>query len=618
MAGNLIIPRVEVVWGDSVLTAPSEDFGPLVYDVKVSLEDQGQTPTGSMKWNPTGAAIEQYEFFLKNFSDYSIIVRFFYLGGNSITFEFYWGGQSDTYGKEMEVNVKLVSLLDGLINANFYATVQASRNEKGISHADGVANLEKQFGISDLGLDLIQYTDVARKDCSKALVKASYNDGSNFSDAVQNLVKDNGNNVFLNNIGRPNAVVYTPYVWEGLRSKKNTVEFRSGVMGIEPDPAKRYGYFIGPYIIESITRTNEWQPPQKSQEINATYARKALLAKQAKQRAAEAKREERRRRAAEAGRELSSNRSTSPSGVYGAKNSYNILSSGNEDGPVKQDYFTKERSAKLSMSTLMCPSLVGIKPLDIIFVPNLSGTYMEDWIVSSVEYQQNSSGGVELSIQATRTYGTSEPMNSFVSDEWNVNAKDTLFTGATGGTLTGNGLLDKWVEYAWLRYSDKYGAETSATSPSTTASRQAYPSENPNLVLLKGSGIKISKYLYDELLSKGLSEDQLNSLTRGQLESQRKLVQQSFPYPSKPFEQVLVNFPVPDDKNAVKLKDLNFYDYLQNEYGGIKTVKFSEDTLIVRGLTQTQLQQAYRNYQRSYPYLLDKLIFLRMTYKPLF
>ena len=441
--GSLTIPRVKVVWGPEDITAN-------VYDVRVSLDEQGQTPTGSMKWIPTPNFYAKYVEWITKYKEWSIMITFYYIGGGSITFEFYWSGQSETYGNEMEITVKLVSLLDGLVNANFFASAQTNVGEKGINFSEAASKLQQQFGITGVvgadgqPLNILRYTEQARKDTEKAIVKFNYNDGSTFSDAVQNLVKDNGNNVFFNNIGTANAVVFTPYSWEEYASIENAIE-PGWARKSNPDPTKRYGYFIGPGIIQTFTRTYEWQPPQKSQEITAMMNRKAEQIREAN-RAQRGNRGNRNGRAG-ANAQQSATAATATSGVYGSNISQNIRSENNEDGPRKQDTFTKERAAKLSLSTLMCPALTGLKPLDIIFIPSFNEEFIEDWIVSSVEYQQNEKG-VDLSIQATRPVGQGEPMSPKNSERY-LDGYAQL-AGLSKSSSSKEDKLVNWMNFAWL------------------------------------------------------------------------------------------------------------------------------------------------------------------------
>lgn len=455
MTASLIIPRVEVYWGDTNLTCYNpqgssqnkyaEGLTSLVYNVKVSMEDQGQTPTGSMDWNPSGAGFNVYLQMLQSKLEETITVRYYYNGGNSISFEFMWGGQVENYGKEMGVTVKLVSLLDGLINANYFATTQNDKEEKGKSHKEAISTAEKQYGIN--GLNIIRYTKKASEDTSKAKVMSAYNDGGTFMDSMQSIAKDNGNFVFFNNVDKAHAVVYTPYTYDN-----EEVVFKPGPGAV--NTLKRYGYFVGPGIIQTLTKTSEWQPPQKSQELAMAATFRKAEEKQAKK---QQKADARAAKAASAAaaraakglppkpvKQQQATAGSSPSGVYGAKTSPNVKSENNEVGPKKQDMFTAEKGAKLAMTTLMCPSLTGIKPLDLVFVPNFAGTYMEDWIVTSVEYQQTE-GGVDVAIQATRTYGLGDFMRKDVGQKWMTIANNLGLVGE-------NSSLEQWSYYAWTMY----------------------------------------------------------------------------------------------------------------------------------------------------------------------
>jgi len=432
---SLIIPRVEVYWGPVNLTSPQktpefysevanlETLGPLVYDARVSLEDQGQTPSGSLKWNPSGLGFSLYEKFLTQYIQHSIVINFYYVGGKNITFEFYWGGQSDNYGKEMELGIKLVTLLDGLINANMYSTVQADAQEKGMSHRDSVSNLGKQFGVD--AQNLIKYTPTALDDSTKSIVKMNYTDGSNFMDSVQNLVKNNGNMVFFNNMGGAGAVVYSPYNWE---VKKGSLPQDGAKIpkGKTPDPTIRYIYAVAPGIIQSLSRTYEWQPPQKSQELSSMLGRKPQIPDSSSNPKTKA--------VPDSQAKTGKKKAKAPEGIHSSPNTPNIRSDNNENGPLKLMLFTEERTAKLSMTTFMCPVLTGMKPLDIILIKNYYGDYVEDWIVSSVEYQQTQ-GGVELSIQASRKFGVGVPM-----------AQEPITSFFSSQKLK---TLEDWEAYAW-------------------------------------------------------------------------------------------------------------------------------------------------------------------------
>jgi hypothetical protein len=89
----------------------------------------------------------------------------------------------------------------------------------------------------------------------------------------------------------------------------------------------------------------------------------------------------------------------------------------------------------------MCPALTGVKPNDVVFIPNFSGTFIEDWIVNGIEYTQTD-GGVEVSIQASRQYGLGNLMNKALGESWLGKAKEKNLVGSTG-------TLESWHNYAW-------------------------------------------------------------------------------------------------------------------------------------------------------------------------
>jgi hypothetical protein len=114
------------------------------------------------------------------------------------------------------------------------------------------------------------------------------------------------------------------------------------------------------------------------------------------------------------------------------------------------------------MDTLMCPVLVGIKPHDIIFIPSLTGKFMEDWKVTSVGYTQND-GRINVSVQASRIFGNASPMNKPAYDKFLNFAKQQGLVGE-------NATLEAWDLYAWGSSASAQSTEpTFAASDRTSA-----------------------------------------------------------------------------------------------------------------------------------------------------
>jgi hypothetical protein len=138
------------------------------------------------------------------------------------------------------------------------------------------------------------------------------------------------------------------------------------------------------------------------------------------------------------------NSNTATSATQGTSNGRanpGIANASNPDGPTKQILLNQEKTATLTFQTFLTPVLVGIKPNDIIYIPDFKGKYIEDWVVQSVSYDQND-GRVTVGIHATRPYGQGTPMNKPMADKFLAYAEQKGLVGP-------NATLDAWDKYAW-------------------------------------------------------------------------------------------------------------------------------------------------------------------------
>ena len=437
MTGNLIIPRVRVTWGDTNLSAYNGSGGfpqghPLVYDVEVDLQDSAQGPTARMKWDPTGPGFAEYERMVSDqkYMESIIYIEFFYLRGKRIRFAFVWSGQSINYGNDMSVTVMMVSELAGLINWNIRNAVNTFDEKKGGSFLDSINKGIKQFGVPE---SIVKYNEVAKKDLEKAKLIANYSGGNDqtFGAFISSTVEQNGNNAFANNIEEPNVVVFPPYTWD----KGVEVEDGSKIpFGTSPKPEVRYGYFLGPSIINSIQRESQWKPPQQTNQKTPATQTKPQRKPNEKQQKPPAKPPTEAQKNAQ-------KITSAPQGAASGRTNPGIINKENPEGPEKQLLLNEERGATLSFQTMLTPVLVGIKPYDILFIPSYKGDFMEDWQVTSVSYDQND-GNVSVSVNAGRIMGTSAPMVKSQVDKFKGIAKSLNLMGP-------NATLDAWDKYAW-------------------------------------------------------------------------------------------------------------------------------------------------------------------------
>lgn len=433
MSGNLIIPRVKVTWAGQDLTlfpdsadwTSSGELQPVVYEVSVELQEESQTPRATMKWNPVGPAYAAYENFLEKSISEPIIIEFYYDKGRRVSFEFVWAGHKVSYGLDMTVEIMMATFLDGVVNGNA-RSVSQTNEDKDQTWQDGTGRL---FDLYKASPSLATYTEQADKDTKKAKYKHTYGEDITLGEKLQQFHSANGNGVMMHNIGKAGIVIYTPYSWE-----KSPIISEPAPNQQSWESQKRYGYFLGPSMVKAFIRTSEWQKPQKSQQNTGSKNTKVQPKKKDEY-------EKQKKTKPQQQLQQTSAPTTAPQGPSRGKATPDTASSTNPDVGKKQDAMKKERGSKLAVNAFMVPSLVGVKPLDILFIPNFKGDFMEDWIITSVQYQQTD-GGVDISIQAVRQFGLGDLMNKTVTEGWLDKAK--------GYKLVGEGSsLEAWEEYAW-------------------------------------------------------------------------------------------------------------------------------------------------------------------------
>jgi hypothetical protein len=439
MSGTLLLPRVRVTWGKINLSSynGSESFpqgSPLVYDVEVEMQAQNTGPTARMKWDPTGPGYAVYEKFISSeeLLKTRIFIEFFYTRGKRIRMAFVWSGQSINYGNDMSVTVMMVSELAGLVNSEIRNSNQAFDEKKGGTFIDSIDKGAKQFSVDS---NLIRYSATAKKDMQKAKLITNYTGATDqtFGAFVAKTVEQNGNKAFPNCIEEPNIVIFPPFSWD----KDGTV--LNGATEIpfdaSPKPEERYGYLIGPSIINSLTRESQWIPPQQStqnspgSQIRARDPRTGRFVQQTPA------------TAQQVNSTAASGRTSAPLGTALSRANPGIQNKDNPDGPTKQIALNAEGTASLSFHTLLVPVLVGIKPNDILYIPSLKGDYIEDWIIDTVSYDQND-GNVSVSVTAKRVQGLGTPMVPKQAEKFLKYAKEKNLVGPTSS-------LKAWEGYSW-------------------------------------------------------------------------------------------------------------------------------------------------------------------------
>lgn len=459
--GFLSSPRVRVFWKDINLSSYNGDQGfpkntPVVYDVQVDLQAEGEGPTAEMKWDPTGPGYQLYEWFISK-SEYmgsQITIEYFYPRGKKIVFVFVWSGQTINYGNDMTVTVKMTSELSGLINANLRNTAQAYDEKTGTSALNVYKKAQKQFGLDKFS-NLVKFNALSQQYATKAKILTNYGNDWTFGNNIANIAKQTGDMAFGVNIGQASVVIMPPFSYPKGNGTEDVLNGATDIPpGENPDPTKRYGYLLGPSIFNSITRTYNWKPPQQDNTNNPAgqpYARNAGGGQSTGPNPPTSP------QTAAANASAAAKKTSAPQGSTNNRASLGIQNKDNPKGPDRQNALNDEKVAQLSLDTLMVPVLVGIKPHDILYIPSLTGEYIEDWIVQSVGYSQNN-GQVNINISATRLLGWGQPMNKKAAEKFTAYAKAQ---GLVGGEAT----LEAWDRYAWTLIGNPPASQTEAGVP---------------------------------------------------------------------------------------------------------------------------------------------------------
>ena len=119
---------------------------------------------------------------------------------------------------------------------------------------------QKQYGLEEFK-SLLKFSGQAEIYASKATLISAYGTDTTFGANIANTAKQMGASTFGSNIGEAQVIIFAPYSYKG--SKDEVIDASSLQAGQSPDPTKRYGYILGPSIIDTLTRSAFWKPPQQ-------------------------------------------------------------------------------------------------------------------------------------------------------------------------------------------------------------------------------------------------------------------------------------------------------------------------------------------------------------------
>jgi len=431
MAANLIVPQVQVKWGGEDLTNPTDGIpGSLVYDVSVEIAAQAQWPSGSMMWSPAGPCFENLIKFSKDKYKEDISIRFYYKDGPEITFYFQYSGFQMNYGNGMDVKVYLNCIkaeTSSSAKKSFALNNAEKFKDKGKDQVEVERQITKQFGDKET-LPKVIWSKCAEKGAKKTRIQQAYAKDSTYGSQIQQIAQDGGNTITYSNMTPEGTmIIQCPLTWQA-KNKEGEILVPEKIVKAE----ERYGFILGPGIIDTYSRSFQWQPPSQDNTQQASSVpsqpqnKKPQLTpdgtNKSKQIDSAAKTQKSGKGAAGA---------TTPNSQRGKAYSENP-----EAGEKKQ-FLTEEQQTQITAELFMTPSIVGITPDDVLYVPSLDPgkDIIEDYKVTSVSYNQ-SGAEFRVNVQGTRPHGINKPM-------WEEPAKKFRAIAKKLKTLA------DWTSYAW-------------------------------------------------------------------------------------------------------------------------------------------------------------------------
>ena len=429
--GRLLQPFTKVMWGSQDLT-PYEHDGIseiMAQNLSFALEEGEHAPQCTFDMVASAAGMELFSRLKKEAIDEIIAVEIGYPNGSSFKQQFKYSGLSYTTGMNPKLEITATSALKGPWTDN---KISFTMSEE-ITLAEYPKFLQEKAGEGAASLKF-QFTPEAEKYASGTMIKTNVIDTTPHQ-ALTDMMREHGLDVKVSDSSFDNTVIidYPPNK-DGTLEQEN-VKLADGKS--TPEPAKRSVYIIGPGIMTNLKRTQSFTLGQtetdRAQSTTATKSTeteaKEVVSNAPAQQAAAAS-------SNKAGTTGPSDKPKSRSGTVKKADDKTA-----DEARAKQ---TSLGESKIDFSIPMLPYIVGIKPRDIVVIPSLSGpgSYLEDWVVTSANYSQSTTGNYDISISGNREY-TGEGTMLDAGTEAQVIAKCVQLTTPA-----------KWSKMYWVQGPD--------------------------------------------------------------------------------------------------------------------------------------------------------------------
>lgn len=427
----IVQPYVQVIWGDMNLSAydnaNSGEKDRIVQNVslKYTKDEDAPSCTFDIVGTPDGFEVVQRmrssdDLFTETFD---VEVGFPHLPDQRVLGRYIFAGLDVTTGLDPKVNITVVSAMKSSFTDN---KITFSMEEE-VSLYEFAELLKTKAGT---GGSLIKYkwTGSAEEDSKTIMVQQVVNNQTPIVALAENL-KEHGMEMRTMDTAIDGTIVIGyPANMEGELEKDKPV------VGGNPEPGVRRIHILGPGLIDKVTRKQSFNLGQS--DTKGVAKNKATAATETENTADDQPRPQAEAANSEIGL-----------GIQGTSDKAQKRSGTTKNAANKE----KARQANAKQVTVemdaqfpMVPQIVGMKPGDILAIPSIKGPgdYIEDFEITSVDYKQDSTGGVSMSITGHRPSVSKENMLDAASVAEVKSIVSTLRT------------VDAWQQFYWRQGPD--------------------------------------------------------------------------------------------------------------------------------------------------------------------
>jgi len=417
--GRLIQPYATVVWGGENLSFGEESKSVLAQGVSVSLSNSS-APSCNFKILPNPEGFAKFTELKKNSIEQPIVITFGYPRGSMFEQQFQYGGMGLTTGMDPSIEVTGVAFLKG----PFTDTRISYTMEKPIPFTEMPQFLSgKLKGAPPI---TFKFTEEAKEKAAGIQYLENILQKTPYS-ILQSAMRAQGFRL------DPGASCYdnTLSISVAPSSDSPPVEAGTSEQPISGEP--RY-HILGPGIATSINREQKFSIGQSSTRSGAS-----------KNSPSSTEQDQKEVQLPPSGAfQPATADTTASTGTMGNSNPQSPSESrttpaGSPETAKRRANTDKILSTEVSFTVPMLPNFMGVKPRDFILIPSLKGlgAYIEDWEVETVQYTQEPSGQIMMSIKGNRP---------FIGDETIVNEATLESARSKISNLT---TPELWGQYYW-------------------------------------------------------------------------------------------------------------------------------------------------------------------------